>query len=74
MREVDRLMTLEIGILLPQMMENAGRNLALLARAMLTGMSLAGECTSSPARAAMAAGGSSPPGTCTTRAPTSSSA
>ena len=32
MREVDRLMIEEYGILLIQMMENAGRNLAHLAR------------------------------------------
>lgn len=35
MREVDRLMIEEYGILLMQMMENAGRNLADLAQAML---------------------------------------
>ena len=37
MREVDRLMTEEVGISLLQMMENAGRCLATLARAMLGG-------------------------------------
>ena len=37
MREVDRLMIEEFAISLEQMMENAGRNLALLARAMLGG-------------------------------------
>lgn len=35
MREVDRLMIEEYGILLLQMMENAGRNLALLAKRLL---------------------------------------
>ncbi len=35
MREVDRLMIEEYGIILMQMMENAGRNLADLAQAML---------------------------------------
>jgi len=37
MREVDRLMVDELGIVLMQMMENAGRNLAVAARAMLGG-------------------------------------
>ena len=37
MREVDRLMIEQFAISLEQMMENAGRNLALLARAMLGG-------------------------------------
>jgi NAD(P)H-hydrate epimerase len=37
MREVDRLMTEEVGISLLQMMENAGRSLATHARAMLGG-------------------------------------
>jgi NAD(P)H-hydrate epimerase len=37
MREVDRLMTEEVGISLPQMMENAGRCLATHARGMLGG-------------------------------------
>ena len=37
MREVDRLMIEEFAIALEQMMENAGRNLALLARATLGG-------------------------------------
>jgi NAD(P)H-hydrate epimerase len=37
MREVDRLMTEELGISLARMMENAGRNLALLARRLLEG-------------------------------------
>ena len=37
MREVDRLMVEEIGISLPRMMENAGRNLADLARRLLGG-------------------------------------
>ncbi len=37
MREVDRLMVEEAGISLLQMMENAGRALALRARAMLGG-------------------------------------
>ncbi len=37
MREVDRLMTEEFAISLEQMMENAGRNLALLARHLLGG-------------------------------------
>jgi NAD(P)H-hydrate epimerase len=37
MREVDRLMVDEVGIALEQMMENAGRNLALLARLLLGG-------------------------------------
>ena len=37
MREVDRLMIDELGIVLMQMMENAGRNLAVAARAMLGG-------------------------------------
>jgi NAD(P)H-hydrate epimerase len=37
MREVDRLMVQEYRILLLQMMENAGRNLAVLARTMLDG-------------------------------------
>lgn len=37
MAEVDRLMIEEYGILLDQMMENAGRNLAELARRMLAG-------------------------------------
>ena len=37
MREVDRLMVEEYGIELIQMMENAGRNLALLAARMLDG-------------------------------------
>ena len=35
MREVDRLMIEDYGIILIQMMENAGRNLADLAQAML---------------------------------------
>jgi hypothetical protein len=37
MAEVDRLMIEEYGILLVQMMENAGRNLAELARRVLNG-------------------------------------
>jgi NAD(P)H-hydrate epimerase len=37
MREVDRLMTEELGVSLVRMMENAGRNLALLARRLLEG-------------------------------------
>lgn len=37
MREVDRLMTEEVGMSLPQMMENAGRCLATDARGMLGG-------------------------------------
>jgi NAD(P)H-hydrate epimerase len=37
MREVDRLMVEEVGISLLQMMENAGRGLAIQARAMLHG-------------------------------------
>jgi NAD(P)H-hydrate epimerase len=37
MREVDRLMIHELGVTLEQMMENAGRNLALLARHLLGG-------------------------------------
>ena len=37
MREVDRLMTEEVGLSLPQMMENAGRCLATDARGMLGG-------------------------------------
>src|SRR6266536_2049185 len=37
MREVDRLMVEEVGIALEQMMENAGRNLALLTRLLLGG-------------------------------------
>jgi len=37
MREVDRVMIEELGISLVRMMENAGRNLALLARAVLGG-------------------------------------
>src|SRR5260370_37162734 len=37
MREVDRLMTEEVGISLQQMMENAGRCLATHARGMLGG-------------------------------------
>lgn len=37
MREVDRLMTKEVGISLLQMMENAGRCLATQARSMLGG-------------------------------------
>ncbi len=37
MREVDRLLIEEVGITLEQLMENAGRNLALLARALLGG-------------------------------------
>jgi NAD(P)H-hydrate epimerase len=37
MREVDRLMVEEVGISLPQMMENAGRGLALQARVLLHG-------------------------------------
>ena len=36
MREVDRLMVEEFGVLLVQMIENAGRNLALLAKRMLS--------------------------------------
>ncbi len=39
MREVDRLMIEDYGITLPQMMENAGRNLAELAGRMLGGLS-----------------------------------
>jgi len=39
MREVDRLMIEEYGISLPQMMENAGRNLAELAGRVLGGLS-----------------------------------
>ncbi|HRW07303.1 MAG TPA: NAD(P)H-hydrate epimerase, partial [Caldilineaceae bacterium] len=35
MREVDRLMTERYGIILLQMMENAGRHLALLAKRLL---------------------------------------
>ncbi len=35
MREVDRLLVDELGISLPRLMENAGRNLALLARELL---------------------------------------
>ena len=42
MRQVDRLMVEEYGILLLQMMENAGRSLAVLARHML-GMNLDGD-------------------------------
>jgi len=37
MREVDRLMVEEMGISLPQMMENAGRSAALLARRLVGG-------------------------------------
>jgi NAD(P)H-hydrate epimerase len=37
MREVDRVMIEELGVLLVRMMENAGRNLALLARFLLSG-------------------------------------
>jgi NAD(P)H-hydrate epimerase len=37
MREVDRLLVDEVGITLEQLMENAGRNLALLARLLLGG-------------------------------------
>jgi NAD(P)H-hydrate epimerase len=37
MREVDRVLTQELGIALEQLMENAGRNLALLARRLLGG-------------------------------------
>src|SRR5712691_9984033 len=37
MREVDRVMVDELGILLVRMMENAGRNLAQLARHLLGG-------------------------------------
>jgi NAD(P)H-hydrate epimerase len=37
MREVDRLLIEELGIALEQLMENAGRNLALLARVLLGG-------------------------------------
>ena len=37
MREVDRLMIEEFAIPLEQMMENAGHNLAVLARALLGG-------------------------------------
>jgi NAD(P)H-hydrate epimerase len=37
MREVDRLLIEELGIALEQLMENAGRNLALLARLLLGG-------------------------------------
>ena len=37
MREVDRLLVDELGISLPRLMENAGRNLALLARELLGG-------------------------------------
>jgi NAD(P)H-hydrate epimerase len=37
MREVDRLLIEEVGITLEQLMENAGRNLALLARVLLGG-------------------------------------
>jgi NAD(P)H-hydrate epimerase len=37
MREVDRLLIEEVGISLEQLMENAGRNLALLARVLLSG-------------------------------------
>jgi NAD(P)H-hydrate epimerase len=37
MREVDRLLIEEVGISLEQLMENAGRNLALLARVLLGG-------------------------------------
>jgi NAD(P)H-hydrate epimerase len=38
MREIDRLMVEEYRISLPRMMENAGRNLAIVARAMLGGI------------------------------------
>lgn len=38
MREVDRLATEEFGVLLEQMMENAGRNLAATARELLGGL------------------------------------
>lgn len=37
MREVDRLMVEEIGITVPMMMENAGRNIAVLCRRLLGG-------------------------------------
>jgi NAD(P)H-hydrate epimerase len=37
MRQVDRLLVEEVGITLEQLMENAGRNLALLARVLLGG-------------------------------------
>jgi NAD(P)H-hydrate epimerase len=37
MREVDRVLTQELGIALEQLMENAGRNLAVLARRLLGG-------------------------------------
>jgi len=37
MREVDRIMTEELGVTLEQMMENAGRNLAVLARLLVGG-------------------------------------
>ena len=37
MREVDRLMTDELGVALPLMMENAGRSLAVAARGLLDG-------------------------------------
>lgn len=37
MRDVDRVMVEDLGILLMQMMENAGRNLAVAARALLGG-------------------------------------
>jgi NAD(P)H-hydrate epimerase len=37
MREVDRLLVDELGISLPRLMENAGRNLGLLARELLGG-------------------------------------
>lgn len=37
MREVDRLMVEEIGVSVPMMMENAGRNIAVLCRRLLGG-------------------------------------
>lgn len=40
MQEVDRIMIEDLGILLIQMMENAGRNLAVVARALLGGSAL----------------------------------
>ena len=65
MVEVDRAMIEDYRIELIQMMENAGRNLAHLAR---TGFSMviraAAQSSRSPAAAAMAAARWSPPGAC----------
>jgi hypothetical protein len=74
MRDIDRMMVDELGISLVRMMENAGRNLALVARFLLGGTRGASASPYSPDGAGTAAGGSSQHVTSSSRALMSRSA